>query len=162
MDNDTPDDVRLTILSKAQTLRQDLRRWHHQYISSDDGLRRPSLVSVADEPDSHLFHSAYIYRDTVSASILTTYCAYLIILNREINRLQPDDSYTTENVELARAICMSADYCSHAGYCGTQTMRFSLPIAHLALPVEYHGWTQARLQKFGGIMEASMIQTSHS
>jgi hypothetical protein len=146
--NDTPDRIRLPILSSAQTLQQGIREWYHRYISSDNGLNNPSIVSVSPVSDDAMFQSSYVYKDVLSASIITAYNAYLIVLNAQIDYLQPDGRYIRENLELARAICMSVDYCSHAGYCGTQTMRFSLPIAHSALPSRYHGWTKGWIEKF--------------
>lgn len=68
----------------------------------------------------------------------------------------------TENYELAREICKSANYCSQSGYCGTQAMMFSLPIAYSVLPVKYHEWTGAWMAKFSSSLEAARIQLKQS
>ncbi|KAL6412978.1 uncharacterized protein AUP68_02472 [Ilyonectria robusta] len=157
--NDTPESVYLSILSSAQNLRQDIRSWHNQYISIDGGLRKQvleTLYAVSDSDD--LFNSNYVYRDVMSATIITTCYACLIVLNKGIDCLQSEDSQMRENYELAQEICMSANYCSHAGYCGTQAMMFSLPIAHSVLPVKYHAWTGAWMAKFSSSLEATRIQ----
>jgi hypothetical protein len=149
-----------SLFSAAQRLRQDMRNWYGRYTSLDNGLRKPFAVSpvLKDYP----FHSQYIYHDILSATIITTYHAYSIIHNEAIATLQPSAVGVTENVKLASDICMALDYCLHAGYCGIQTMRFSLPIAHSALPAQYHPWTNAWIGKFSAILVDRMIQTPHS
>lgn len=162
LQDDTHDRARLSLLSTAQTLQQDLKQWYRQYISIEDGLRTPTLKHAPATSNTYPFDAIYVYRDVVSASMIVTYHAYLIVLNRVIDSLLSDSSYSGENLELARAICMSVDYCSHAGFCGTQTMKFSLPIAHSALPVKYHVWTTAWIEKFSGNLEATTIQPMRS
>lgn len=159
MTNDTPKSVHLSILSNAQNLRQDIRNWHNQYISIDGGLRKPVLETLnADSDSDDVFNSYYAYRDVMSATIITTCHASVIVLNKGIACLQSEDSQMRENYELAREICVSANYCSHAGYCGTQAMMFSLPIAHSVLPAKYHEWTGAWMAKFSSNLEATRIQ----
>jgi hypothetical protein len=153
---DTPRNIRLSILSGALTLQDGLKQWYSEYTSTDGCLRNPILVETSYSPEN-MFPSIYVYRDTLSASVITTYYAYLIVLNRQIDCLDCEGSYIEENFELARAICMSVDYCSQAGYCGTQTMRFSLPIAFSALPVEYHRWTEECIEKFSDTPKAAML-----
>jgi hypothetical protein len=159
---DTPETARLSILARAQILRQDLRQWYRQYTSSCDGLRSPFLKTGPSIFDNSLYHSVYVFRDVSSASIITTYHAYLIVLNKAIDSLQEGDDYVMENLQLAETICMSVDYCSHSGYCGTQTMRFSLPIAHSILPAKYHGWIEAWISRLSGVLESTRIQSMHS
>jgi hypothetical protein len=157
---DVASDTFHSLLSIAQKLRHDMRDWYGRYTSLDNGLRRPLAVSpvLKDYP----FHSQYIYHDILSATIIITYYAYSIIHNQAIATLQPSAVDVTENVKLASAICMAVDYCLHAGYCGIQTMRFSLPIAHSALPAQYHSWTNAWIEKFSAIQVATMIQPLHA
>lgn len=157
---DISSDTFHSLLSIAQRLRQDMRNWYGRYISLDNGLRKPLAVSPVLK--GYPFHSQYIYHDILSATIITTYYAYSIIHNQAIATLQPSAVGVTENVELASAICMAVDYCLHAGYCGIQTMRFSLPIAHSALPAQYHSWTNAWIDKFSAIQVATMIQPLHT
>lgn len=146
------------MISNAQKLRGDLSEWYRLYTSTDNGLRNPTRLNVSTVSDDYPFHSIYIYKDVLSASIITTYYAYLIVLSKGLNSLQPDGSYAGENFELARAICMSVDYCSHAGFCGIQTMRFSLPVAHSALPVKYQGWVEAWTRRVSVSLGPTMIQ----
>lgn len=99
-----------------------------------------------------MFRPGYVYKDVTSASVITTYCAYLIVLNNAIDTLVSRDTLLTgESFELARTICWSVDFCSQAGYCGTQVMRFSLPIARGALPVEYHDWIDNWITRFQSV-----------
>ncbi|KAF4427920.1 hypothetical protein F53441_14070 [Fusarium austroafricanum] len=156
----TSDETRQSLLSTARNLRHNMQQWYHRFTSRDCGLRKPLVVAPISE--DHPFHSQYIYHDIMSATMITTYYAYLILLNRTIVSLNPDDEETAENIELAGAICMSVDYCLHAGYCGTTTMRITLPIAHTALPVQYHRWINMWMDKFSAIMEATRIQALHS
>jgi hypothetical protein len=153
----------IPILLYASKLRLDLKSWHNQYITSENGLRRPVLTAAVSASErTYPFDSIYIYNDVLSASIITTYYAYLIVINREMNRLHADVSYFQENSELAKAICLSVNYCSHAGYCGAQTLIFSLPIAITALSGKFRSWAEAWLERCSGNMQAPMIQTSQS
>lgn len=145
--SDTPQSIRLSIFSSAQTLRKSFDRWYYQYTSGDIDIGNPCFVNVSPVPYDCPFNSIYVYRDVVSATVITTYYAYLIILNRTINSLEPNTSHTTENNQLGRAICMSVDYCSSSGYCGIQTLRFALPIAREVLPVEYNDWISLWMEK---------------
>jgi hypothetical protein len=138
--NETPKMNRLFILSRAQALRKSFDQWYYRYTSDDIDVGNPCFVNVSPVPYNCIFNSIYVYRDVVSATVITTYYAYLIILNRTINRLEPSTSHAKENNQLGKAICMSVDYCSNSGYCGIQTLRFALPIAREVLPVEYDGW----------------------
>ncbi|KAK4233388.1 hypothetical protein C8A03DRAFT_19539 [Achaetomium macrosporum] len=161
MTDDTPQRARQSWLCAAQALRHNLRVWYDQYTLSDDGLRKPVSLPASPAPDEYPFHSIYVYRDVLSATILTAHSAYLLVLNREIDRIQRDSSHARENFELARAICMSVNFCSQAGLCGTQTMRLALPIAHSVLPSEYQGWTGAWISRFAAVLDSPKIQSLH-
>lgn len=137
-----------------------MQSWYHRYTSLDEGLRKPKIVTPVSL--GYPFRSQYFYPDIISASTITAYYAYLILLNQIIGALSPDYDNNQETFELASAICMSVDYSMHAGYCGTQTMRFSLPIARSVLPVQYHQWTDKWLERFSAIMNATMIQPLYS
>ncbi|KAF4951194.1 hypothetical protein FGADI_7685 [Fusarium gaditjirri] len=154
------DKTRSSLLSTAQQLRQDMRQWYQEYTSQDNNMRSPRAMSPVSE--GYPYHSQYDYHDVMSATIITAYFAYLIVLNQSMTLLDASDGETLENQELATGICMSVDYCLHAGYCGTQTMRFALPIAHSVLPRHYHQWTKKWMGKFDAIMEATMIQPLYS
>lgn len=145
--NETPRTKRLSMLSSAQKLRKNFDRWYYRYTSDGIDIGNPCFVNVSPVPYDCPFNSIYVYRDVVSATVITTYYAYLIILNRTINRLEPSTSHAGENSQLGRAICMSVDYCSSSGYCGIQTLRFALPIARETLPVEYDGWVSLWMEK---------------
>lgn len=160
LNDDASDKTRASLLTSAQRLYQDMRLWYDRFVSLDEGLRKPRVVSPVGK--DYPFHSQYIYRDIPSGSTITTYYAYLILVKQAIDTLQPDDNESLEASELASAICMSLDYCLHAGYCGTQTMRFSLPIALKALPTQHHQWINNWIDKFSAIMGATMIQPLYS
>ncbi|VTT76815.1 unnamed protein product [Fusarium fujikuroi] len=155
-----PDETQSALLSTAKQLRQDMRQWYQEYSSQDDNLRKPRAISPVSE--GYPFPSNYKYHDVMSATIIVTYYAYLIVLNQSIAYLDTCDRHGSEIQGLATAICMSVDYCLHAGYCGTQTMRLALPIAHSVLPTQYHQWTSRWMDKFDAIMEATMIQPLYS
>ncbi|KAF5703948.1 C6 zinc finger domain-containing protein [Fusarium mundagurra] len=152
----TPDVTRGPLLSAAQRLQQDMRQWYQEYISQDSNLRKPRAISPVSE--GYPFRSQYLYHDVMSATIIVACYAYLVVLNQSVALLDTYYRDTSETQELATAICMSVDYCLHAGYCGTQTMRFALPIAHSVLPQPYRQWTKKWMDKFDAIMEATMIQ----
>ncbi|KAF5539794.1 C6 zinc finger domain-containing protein [Fusarium napiforme] len=156
----TSDERRSGLLSTAQQLRQDMRQWYQEYTSQDKRLRKPhAIIQVSED---YPFRSQYTYHDVMSGTIIVAYYAYLIVLNRSMALLDAADEETSDNQGLATAICMSVDYCLHAGYCGTQTMRFALPIAHSALPHHYQQWAKKWMDKFDTIMEATMIQPLYS
>jgi len=160
LNDDVSDKTRASLLASAQRLYKDMRLWYGRFVALDEGLKEPRVVSPVAK--DYPFHSQYIYHDIPSGSTITTYYAYLIIVKQVINSLRPVGDELLETSELASAICMSVDYCLHAGYCGTQTMRFSLPIALSALPIQYHQWVNTWRDKFSAIMGATMIQPLYS
>lgn len=132
------------LLSKTATLCHNMRKWYDAFTSSQDGRMAPSLCSKQPISTSMLpFQDAYVYFDVASASIITTYCAYRILLQREVDAVMPG-TYTDENIELAETICKSIDYLSNAGYCGMQTMRLALPIAQSIAPAKYQAWITSK------------------
>lgn len=150
---DTPEYERLSLLRTAEALHDDMMRWYQQYTSADGGLRAPILVTPLPPSEHYPFHSVYVYKDVLSATIITNWYAYVILLNRDcIKRLRPDCSRAEMDLEMAQAICMSVDFCSRSGYCGAQVMKTSLPIAHSVLPVEYRGWIEAWIHKFSEVI----------
>ncbi|CAH0037969.1 unnamed protein product [Clonostachys solani] len=138
---------RLLVLSQAQALRKDFRDWYEEYIGSEDGLRKPVLSNVSPTESDGLFDSIYIYYDIPSATMITTYYAYLILINREVNRLVPNTIYPEQNLKLAKKICQSIKYCSEAGQCGITTMRIVLPVVILELSGRYLQWAETWLQR---------------
>ncbi|KAK7991365.1 hypothetical protein PG988_000159 [Apiospora saccharicola] len=168
----TPESEQLSVLSSAVNIRRDLKQWHHHYTSSQEVRLVLSDYNNTDASfEEAMFRRAYVYKDVPSASVITSYCAYLIILNGAIGMLSSSNTLPAkESFELAMNICRSVDFCSLAGYCGTQVMRFSLPIARGALPAEYHGWIDswiARLQSkgegddFGSTMNTARHDRGH-
>lgn len=155
---DTAESLQLSILSTAERLRDDMMQWYQRYISVDGGLRAPTLAKTTLNSKTYPFPSAYAYRDVLSASIITTFYAYIIVLNRDcINCLQPDCSHMEMNLNMAREICMSVDYCSRSGYCGAQSMKFSLPTAYSVMPVEGREWMEVWIEKFSSMLEAVKV-----
>ncbi|KAK8023326.1 hypothetical protein PG991_006565 [Apiospora marii] len=160
MTGHTLESERLSILSSAERVRRDLNQWHRQYTSGEE---LSPVLSHCDNMDASfgddMFRPAFVSKDIASASVITTSCAYLIILNDAIDKLASTNTLRAgESLELARNICRSVDFCSKAGYCGTQVMRFSLPIARGALPDGYHGWIDSWISKFQSAHDASRIQ----
>jgi hypothetical protein len=160
LNDDASGKIRASLLASAQRLYKDMRLWYGRFIALDEGLREPRVASPVAK--DYLFHSQYAYHDIPSGSTIITYYAYLILVSQVIDTLQPVNNENLETCELASAICMSLDYCLHAGYCGTQTMRFSLPIALSALPIQHHQWVNTWIDKFSAIMGATMIQPLYS
>ena len=111
--------------------------------------------------DDFPFPHIYDYKDVISASLITTYYAYLIILNQELDRLGSQEQLHEENSELAQAICMSADCCLRGGYCGIQVLKFSLPIARSVLPVKHHRWIEGWLKKISDNSQMTLVQRLH-
>ena len=156
--DDRDESLCLSLPSSAETLREDIMQWFQRYISEQGGLRAPLLENPSHAVEAYPFHSAWVYTDVLSASILTVCYAYLIVLNKDcLDRLQPNPNRAKETLEMALAICMSVDYCSRSGYCGAQTMKFALPIALSVLPAEYRGWAQAWLERFRTVLDVVKI-----
>ena len=152
---------RLHLASHGCRIRQDIKQWYHDYVSDGNRLKDPTIVHLPPDYDDFPFPYIYGYRDVLSASLITTYYAYLIILNKEIDRLRSQEQLHEENSELAKAICMSADCCLRGGYCGTQVLKFSLPVAHSVLPVKYHGWVDRWLSAVSDNSQMTLVQRLH-
>ena len=158
LSGDSDERLRLSLLRCAETLREDILQWFQRYISVQGGMRAPVLANPPPDLEDYPFHSAWVYCDVLSASILTVCYAYLIVLNRDcLDRLRPNAIRAKESLEMALAICMSVDYCSRSGYCGAQTMKFALPIALSVLSAEYSGWAQAWLDRFRTVLDVVKI-----
>ncbi|KAK8115551.1 hypothetical protein PG984_012053 [Apiospora sp. TS-2023a] len=160
MTDHTPESERLSILSSAEKVRGDLKQWHERYTSNQEVCPVLNYDGNADASfEEALFRPAYVYKDVPSASVITTYCAYLIILNGAIDMCSSSNTLLAkESFESAMTIYRSVEFCSRAGYCGTQVMRFSLPIARGALPVEYHGWIDNWLSRFQSAHESRRLR----
>ncbi|KAJ6781872.1 hypothetical protein PWT90_06529 [Aphanocladium album] len=136
-----------TLLVRTGTLCQDLERWYTAYTSFEAGRKTPTLFNKkTDTASEYPFTDAYMYHDTISASNITACYAYQILLQREVDALLPG-TYIRENIELAESICKSVEYLSNAGYCGTQTMRLTLPIAQSVLPARYQTWIASKMAR---------------
>ncbi|KFY37460.1 hypothetical protein V495_07159 [Pseudogymnoascus sp. VKM F-4514 (FW-929)] len=151
------------LLDRAQQVRRSIKNWRERYVSSESGLRMPGLI--IQEPNSgseDLFSLKYIYKDVASACFITTCDALSIMINQGIDNLSSAGDYGKESRDLAEAICMSVDYCSQVGYCGSNAMTFSLPIARSALPAMYHEWATAQIEYFSGKLDALRIKPNWS
>lgn len=155
--DDTPNYRRRSILFSAYELRQSFKQWFCEYACSGDEIDTPIIMEASPVLNESPFDSTLIYDNVISASIITTYYAYLILINHGINLLEPNYRHAEESLELGIAICKSVDYCSRSGYCGTSTLRFALPTAHAALPVRYHKWTGSWIEKVSGTLTSTMI-----
>ncbi|KAJ3498452.1 hypothetical protein NLG97_g1119 [Lecanicillium saksenae] len=142
------------------TVCQELERWYNTYISFQGGRKTPALLNKkSDSADESPFTDAYVYYDTISASNITACYAYQILLQREVDALLPG-TYARENLELAQSICKSVDYLSNAGYCGTQTMRLTLPIAQSVLPAKYQPWITSKIAQLSqGLNETTLLSS---
>lgn len=133
-------DERLSALFETATLLLKLKNWHRQYTSDDNRAMCPTLMKAPASFASEQLISVYVYTDTASATMITTYYAYLILLNNQLGYLDQSGKlrYSQENSEYARQICMSIWYCSRAGHCGMTTLRMVALIARSTLPNVYH------------------------
>ena len=136
----------LSAIFETATLRLKFQEWYRRFTSHDNKALCPALMAAPAESASEQLTSVYLYTDTASATMITTYYAYLILLNNQLGYLDQSGKtrYNEESSAYARQICMSIWYCSRAGHCGVTTLRIVLPIARQMLPNSYHrlvdGW----------------------
>jgi hypothetical protein len=142
----------LPVLTDAYILRANLKHWYDQFITSFNG-HIPPFVEVQSITSGNMFPLVYFYDNTLTACLLCTYYAYLIVLNTHIDLLLSDEQHCIENTILARKICMSVEYCLEAGICGAQSLTFALPYALSACEEELRDWIKASINKIGGFME---------
>lgn len=114
--------------AKAVALRLRMKEWYVHYTTVDNGKRKPVAAQLPGLTEDGLF-DGYVFCDTLSATTIVAYYAYLILLNQAIDSNCGTNVYDEENDELAITIYKSADYCGQTGYCGIQTLRLTLPIA---------------------------------
>lgn len=139
-------DERLSALFETATLLLKFKNWHHKYTSLDNKAMCPTRMKAPADFASENITSVHVYTDTASATMITTYYAYLILLNNQLGCLDPSGKgrYGEESSGYAHQICMSVWYCSRAGHCGVTTLRMVLPIARPMLPAAHHrlvdGW----------------------
>jgi hypothetical protein len=141
------------LLTDAQRLRTNMVACFDQFLQTFD-QSAPAFNEVLSGSGRDLFPSKYVYHDTLTAALVTSYSAYLIVLNSQINALHQCETQEEENLSLARDICMSVEYCAATGLCGAQCMTFSLQ--HV-LPIcleEHRSWVKSWLDLF---MEGSML-----
>jgi hypothetical protein len=143
----------LDLLIDAQRLRTNMAICFNQFVQTFD-QSMPAFIEVQSGSGGNLFPSKYVYQDTLTAALVTSYSAYLIVLNSQINALHQCETQKEENLSLARDICMSVEYCAATGLCGAQCMTFSLPHVLPICPEEHRGWVKSWLDLF---MESSML-----
>lgn len=110
--------------AKAFDLRRQMQKWYINYTTAEGGKRKPAVPQSREKTGD-----GYVFYDTLSATTIVAYYAYLILLNQAIDAYYGTHEYDQENDKLAVALYKSADYCGQAGYCGIQTIRLALPIA---------------------------------
>jgi hypothetical protein len=141
------------LLIDAHRLRVNMATCHDKFLQTFD-QSRPAFNEVPSGTGGDLFPSMYVYQDTLTAALLTSYSAYLIVLNSQINVLERRETQNEENLTLARDICMSVEYCAAAGLCGAQCMMFSLYHVLPICPEEHRSWVKSWLNLF---MESSVL-----
>jgi hypothetical protein len=137
----------------AQRLRANMMICFDQFLQTFD-QSTPPFIEVQSGSGGDLFPSKYVYQDTLTAALVTSYSAYLIVLNTQINALHQCETQKEENLSLARDICMSVEYCAATGLCGAQCMTFSLQHVLPICPEEHRSWVKSWLDLF---MESSML-----
>lgn len=140
------------VLTDAYNLRANLKHWYGQFVASCNG-HTPLFVEVQSITSGNMFPLVYFYDNTLTACLLCTYYAYLIVINTQIDLLLSSEQYCIENTILARKICMSVEYCLEAGICGAQSLTLALSFALSACEEELRDWIKASINKFGGFME---------
>jgi hypothetical protein len=143
------------VLPRAKALRKDFEQWYDEYTTEDGGWRKPIIVRSTTDTKSDPFDFVYTYGDIPSTTIIVTYYAYIIMLNRAIDCLEAATHYEEENSELAKAICKSVHSCYLAGHCGLQTLRITLPVARTALPEQYQDWVNTWIMNITNDMDAA-------
>jgi hypothetical protein len=146
----------IEVLSDAQKLRENLINWvGHLNLASRQTRNASIILSLGLGSVTKQF----IYKDMMTASFTVNYCAYLIRLNSAVDSLHKVPMYAEDNVKLALCICMSTEYCSHGGFCGTQTLYAALPLARSVLPAQYSPWISEWIAKIEGISSSLKLQT---
>jgi hypothetical protein len=146
---------RQSVLSRAQALRKGFEQWYNEYTAEDGGWRKPAAVRPTTNIESEPFDFVYTYGDIPSTTVIVTYYAYLIMLNRAIDYLETGKNFEEENAELAKAICQSVQSCYLAGHCGLQTLRITLPVARKTLPEQYQEWVDTWIMTITNDMDAA-------
>ena len=141
------------LLIDAQRLRTNMVICFDQFLQTFE-QSTPAFIEVQSGSSEDLFPSKYVYQDTLTAALATSYFAYLIVLNNQINALHQYETQKEENLSLARDICMSVEYCAATGLCGAQCMTFSLQHVLPICPEEHRSWVKSWLDLF---MESSML-----
>jgi hypothetical protein len=142
------------LLIDTQRLRTNMVICFDEFLQTFD-QSTPAFIEVqSGSGGGNLFPSKYVYQDTLTAALVTSYSAYLIVLNSQINALQQCETQKEENLLLARDICMSVEYCAATGLCGAQCMTFSLQHVRPICPQEHRSWVKSWLDLF---MKSSML-----
>lgn len=147
------------VLRKAKLLLDDLDSWYDSYVAFDGSRRTPVLLCKRKDTKEHdlPFDDAYMYFDTISASNITAYYAYRILVQLELGTLVPG-AYAAENARLGEDICKSVEFLSNSGYCGAQVMRFTLPLAQKVLPIKYQPWIATKIALLEqGLTEETLV-----
>jgi hypothetical protein len=135
------------LLIDAQRLRTNMVICFDQFLQTFE-QSTPAFIEVQSGSSEDLFPSKYVYQDTLTAALATSYFAYLIVLNNQINALHQYETQKEENLSLARDICMSVEYCAATGLCGAQCMTFSLQHVLPICPEEHRSWVKSWLDLF--------------
>jgi hypothetical protein len=135
------------LIVDAQRLRTNMVICFDQFLQTFE-QSTPAFIEVQSGSSEDLFPSKYVYQDTLTAALATSYFAYLIVLNNQINALHQYETQKEENLSLARDICMSVEYCAATGLCGAQCMTFSLQHVLPICPEEHRSWVKSWLDLF--------------
>jgi hypothetical protein len=154
------------LLDEAVAIRMELMLCYNEYTSYR-GSEAPAWYEVPSGSEASILPTIIVYPDVSAGTLIPTYYGALIQVNRAIDTIRQSNEHAEENLELAKKICMSADFCWKSGYCGLQTMKGALPVAASILPYRYHvfikDW-ESRFQALdeGSRMRATFLETNYS
>lgn len=124
---DLEDPTVQSLRSRTSQLRSEMLDW---YTKAGIAMKRVLRVEPSNPNHGRPY---YHYDGSISASFAVNYCAYLILLNNILDLVSGYCSHKDANKDLATDISLSASYCFSAGFCGSQAMMLTLPIALTAL-----------------------------
>jgi hypothetical protein len=144
IDNRTNGVLKLSPLADALCLRRNIKHWCSTFLSSFEIEGLP-FVEIASNVSNNPFPTAYLYANSFVGGLMPSFYSYLIVINAQIELLDYGESIAMENKELVKKICMSIEYCSQAGLCGSQCLAFVLPIALSACQDDLSDWIREQL-----------------
>ncbi|KAH8817051.1 hypothetical protein F5884DRAFT_778326 [Xylogone sp. PMI_703] len=152
MTGDSSESCRAATIAKLEIIKINLEDWYLRFTSSLQGEETP-LVEIPSETGAPLFSTIYIYANDSISAYICCHAGYLLYVNNLLLQLGSSSTHDGENIELVKRICMSVNYCSKSGVCGTHTMALALPLAYAVANEEYRSWIRNNLFLFGGFVD---------